>query len=132
MKSLTDTLIEQAGIDLYQGEYNLLFSEGEVSSKKLEKLIEVTARMCCENVYPIDAKFILEKLGFEHYPVWEEHEDYAYIMSAEEWEEARDAGSFIPYDGHGYWAKEKEHSNFNVWDFTERPEWATHVAWYNR
>lgn len=42
------------------------------------------------------------------------------------------AGAFIPYDGDGCWATTTEmDDNSDVWA-SEKPEWATHVVWFNR
>lgn len=57
--------------------------------------------------------------------------DYADVMSSEVWDMCVSVGAFIPDDGSGYWCKnDKYESNVSCW--SPRPEWATHVAWYNR
>ncbi len=56
--------------------------------------------------------------------------DFADVMTVEEWQEAVANGSFVEYDGSGYWAKDGKESGDSVWDTD--PEDATHVAWYNK
>jgi hypothetical protein len=56
---------------------------------------------------------------------------YADVMTAEEWEGSVECGAFIPSDGTGFWCKsETEESTVN--SFSTKPEWATHVSWYNK
>lgn len=56
--------------------------------------------------------------------------DYADVMTLAEWQEAVAHGSFIEYDGSGYWCKDGQESQDSVW--TTHPGDATHVAWYNK
>lgn len=56
--------------------------------------------------------------------------DYADVMTLAEWEEAVEHGSFVEYDGSGYWCKDGKESSDSVWD-TDCED-ATHVAWYNK
>ena len=56
--------------------------------------------------------------------------DYGDLFTADEWLEASDAGYFISDDGSGYWATEKEHSTVSCWSI--KPDWATHVLWFNK
>lgn len=57
--------------------------------------------------------------------------DYADVMSLACWEEMVMCAVFTPDDGNGYWcAGETRQSDVNC--FSKKPEWATHVAWYNR
>lgn len=58
--------------------------------------------------------------------------DYAEIMTAEEWEKAVEAGAYIPYDGSGYWAIKDKGMDTNTYCFGPKPDWATHVAWFNK
>uniref|UniRef100_A0AAU8GH09 Uncharacterized protein n=2 Tax=unclassified Seunavirus TaxID=2494210 RepID=A0AAU8GH09_9CAUD len=56
---------------------------------------------------------------------------YADVMTAEQWECSVRCGAFIPDDGIGYWCRDDKHEScVSCW--TPKPEWATHVAWYNR
>lgn len=58
--------------------------------------------------------------------------EYADVMTIEEWGDSVACGGFIPDDGGGCWATTEGMDNgSNVWD-GEPPEWATHVAWFNR
>jgi hypothetical protein len=52
------------------------------------------------------------------------------LMSAEEFMQDEESGGITGDDGHGYWATDKKVSNVSCW--REKPEWATHVCWYNR
>lgn len=52
-------------------------------------------------------------------------------MTAEDFEECVQCSCFIPYDGDGNWATVDGESKLNVWE-NARPEWATHVVWYNK
>lgn len=64
-----------------------------------------------------------------------EHVD---LMPLDEFAALCNMGAFIDYDGTGYYATETEESNVlakpsYVCDpNTTHPEWATHVAWYNK
>lgn len=62
---------------------------------------------------------------------WQPYDDYGDIMPIAEFVECVKCGGFIPYDGSGNWATETQISDQSVWE-TKAPEWATHVAWYNR
>jgi hypothetical protein len=58
--------------------------------------------------------------------------EFGDLMLAEEFAANVQCGAFIPYDGDGTWATETtEDVDSNVWK-DQRPEWATHVVWYNR
>jgi hypothetical protein len=57
--------------------------------------------------------------------------EYTELFTIKEFAEDVKLGCLIPYDGDGYWATETQQSHLCVWD-TPKPEWATHVAWYNR
>lgn len=59
-------------------------------------------------------------------------DEYGDLMEAQEWIDNRDSGGFIPYDGDGYWCTSTQKSNLEVWDCETKPEWATHVLWYNK
>ena len=60
------------------------------------------------------------------------------IYTFEEFQACVDDHWFIDYDGFGEWATEKKKSNFTVRPSDiakpgfEKPEWVTHVVWYNR
>ena len=59
---------------------------------------------------------------------------YGDHMSAIEFSELVSCGMFTSYDGSGYWATEsKMDSSTNVFNNAEpKPEWATHVVWFNK
>ena len=52
------------------------------------------------------------------------------LMTAEEFKEHTDCGGIMSCDGHGNWATDKMVSEVSCWN--EKPEWATHVCWYNK
>lgn len=95
------------------------------------KFAELIIEECCNSLYPEDAIDIMTKFGIQYQPDFSKHDDIADIMSVEEWQANVDFGSFIPSDGSGYWAKKDVCSTLSVWS-VEKPEWATHVAWYNK
>lgn len=56
---------------------------------------------------------------------------YGDLLTLEEWEEATVKSNMITeHDGFGEWATESHTSNVSCWH--PRPEWATHVMWYNK
>lgn len=81
-----------------------------------------------KQVLNIDLKQILKEkeLGFEQMDEF----DLDCLMTAEEFMDYEDSGAIIPDDGHGYWATDKQVSKVSCW--AEKPEWATHVCWYNK
>ncbi|ADP02624.1 hypothetical protein [Salmonella phage PVPSE1] len=57
--------------------------------------------------------------------------NYADVMDVHSWDCCVKCGAFIPDDGNGYWCPDENYeSDISCW--SPRPEWATHVAWYNR
>lgn len=66
--------------------------------------------------------------------VWESFPDYGDLMSVDEFAQSVEDGSFIDYDGYGYWAVADKMSDVVVRPSTvdDKPEWATHVIWFNR
>lgn len=60
------------------------------------------------------------------------HDDFGDLFTAEEWmSEGMRGCAFVPSDGSGYWATKDGHSYSHYDIFGHKPEWATHVAWYN-
>lgn len=59
---------------------------------------------------------------------------YGDLMPLDCWLASRDCEAFIPYDGDGYWATtDGMDRDSSVWNSNcPPPEWATHVAWFNR
>ena len=59
--------------------------------------------------------------------------EYGDLITLEEFSKNVIDGMFIPYDGDGYLATKdgmsREHS---CWSLDDRPEWATHVMWFNK
>jgi hypothetical protein len=54
------------------------------------------------------------------------------LFTVEEFAANVEAGGFIRSDGDGYWATAEGYSwDHSVWS-TPKPDWATHVAWFNR
>lgn len=54
------------------------------------------------------------------------------VMTAEDWEDAVNDGAFIHSDGCGNWATAEGYSDDDNDVFGPKPEWATHVAWFNK
>lgn len=52
------------------------------------------------------------------------------LMTAEEFDQDADCGALTSDDGSGYWATDKKVSRISCW--SQKPQWATHVCWYNR
>jgi len=52
------------------------------------------------------------------------------LMTAQEFEEGDAQGVLTSDDGNGYWATETQKSTISC--NQPRPDWATHVVWYNR
>lgn len=52
------------------------------------------------------------------------------LMSAEEFLECEESETIIEDDGCGYWATHDKVSDVNC--FAIKPDWATHVCWYNK
>lgn len=65
----------------------------------------------------------MDNIKFEPIP------DYADVFDLEEWDSVRACGGIIPNDGCGFWCKGGQESTVDC--FATRPDWATHVAWYN-
>jgi len=64
-----------------------------------------------------------------------EIDDFAYLMTIEEFVESCDCGGFIDYDGYGYACKDGKSDESIVISPSRRrliPKDATHIAWYNR
>lgn len=58
--------------------------------------------------------------------------DYGKLFPIDEWLNAVATGAFIPYDGDGYWATiDGMDKASDVWG-SNKPDWATHVMWFNR
>ena len=100
-------------------------------STKLEKFAELLIKDICVGLYIEDAVQIYESYGLEYKPEMIKVPNYCDLMPAVEWQQASADHLFIPYDGDGYWATATHESRMSVWRF-DKPEWATHVAWYNK
>ena len=57
---------------------------------------------------------------------------YADLYTAGEWARDVELGALTPYDGSGYWASAAGFFDMTSDAFDDRPEWATHVAWFNK
>lgn len=57
--------------------------------------------------------------------------EYVDLFSIKEWNNYIKSGAIAPDDGVGYWATEV-YMNREAYAFDQRPEWATHVAWFNK
>lgn len=65
-------------------------------------------------------------------PELKPYSEYADIIKVKEFLQCKDSGYFIPWDGDGYYGTGSGESNISVWSNVPVPEWATHVAWYNK
>jgi hypothetical protein len=54
------------------------------------------------------------------------------LFTAEEWSDAVSDGAFIPSDGCGCWATAQGFSDDHDKVFGPKPDWATHVVWFNK
>lgn len=52
------------------------------------------------------------------------------LMTAAEFEEGEESGGLTSEDGSGYWATATQRSDIST--SQPRPDWATHVVWFNR
>lgn len=59
------------------------------------------------------------------------HDEYCDLFTASEFVDLNKAGAILPYDGSGYWATESGFS-YDHDCFKAKPDWATHIAWYNK
>ena len=57
--------------------------------------------------------------------------DNADVYTKKQWTEAVLHGAFVPYDGTGHWATAL-YMDRKTDAFKPAPEWATHVAWFNK
>lgn len=57
--------------------------------------------------------------------------EYAHIMTEQEWKSNVRAGAYCSCDGSGYWATDRG-MDPNADAFDNQPDWATHVAWFNK
>jgi hypothetical protein len=77
-----------------------------------------------------ERKEICLAYGIDYKPKMMKHPLYGALFAEDEWNEAVDAGYFNSDDGSGYWATKTEYAYFSCWN--QRPEWATHVLWFNK
>jgi hypothetical protein len=56
---------------------------------------------------------------------------YADVFTAEQWKGITTSRSIIASDGSGYWMQGLLMQS-NISAFMEKPDWATHVAWFNK
>lgn len=99
------------------------------------KVVSITL----DEVSPGYMNFAKNVLNVDIAKIMQEKEDGMKVMSkldlecrmnASEFIEDADNGYLMSDDGSGYWATETMRSNISCW--SERPQWATHVCWYNR
>jgi hypothetical protein len=99
--------------------------------KTLEKFAELIIEECCQKLYDEDVAGIYQTFGLGCKPRKPELTPkckYADMIPLEQWEES---SAFYSDDGSGYWATETHESNWSVFS-VDKPEWATHIAWYNK
>lgn len=66
----------------------------------------------------------------ETQPKWEPYPDYGDIYPVENFQQHVAMGCITPDDGSGYYGTASEMSCIDC--FTDKPTWATHVAWFNK
>ena len=130
-------LAKQAGGEFWQR----MESDGVINKEafvtfdppqSLEKFAELIIKDACVGLYTHDVMDIYARYGIEYKPEMRPvDKHYCDFMTVEEWEEACESGCFISDDGSGHWATATQESYLSVWS-VEKPEWATHVAWYNK
>jgi hypothetical protein len=98
---------------------------------RIEQFVNALIKDACVGISVDDAVEIYEKYGLEYKPTMYRIPDYADVYTVEEFEQHVNSGAITDYDGSGYWATEKEDCGLSVWS-TVKPEWATHVTWYNK
>lgn len=65
-------------------------------------------------------------------PIWVEKIDKDDdLFTLNEWKQTRECNAIAPYDGVGYWAT-SSHYSCDCDCFGPKPEWATHVVWFNK
>ncbi len=96
------------------------------------KIIELVIKECLESslIGEWESQKIHKMFELNYKPKMQPNPDYGDLFTVKEWDESVKFGAFIPDDGDGYWATEKEHAYISVWD--EKPDWATHVVWFNK
>ena len=63
-------------------------------------------------------------------PAMRPHDDFCDLLTLFQWDIHVEHGSIMSGDGTGYWATDTERSDVDCW--ADKPDWATHVAWYNK
>lgn len=63
--------------------------------------------------------------------------NYGDLITVDEFLKAVESRSLMDYDGHGYWATVFEYDETvkvqpSTVGLSYRPEWATHLVWFNR
>jgi hypothetical protein len=101
-----------------------------IASPELDKFAELLLRDVMCNMTEKGKQSICEDYGLEYKPTMLKNPSYGDLIPAEEWQKCMEFYAFIPDDGNGYWATEKEHSHYSCWG--EKPSWATHVLWFNK
>lgn len=55
------------------------------------------------------------------------------LFTIEEWNNHVRNGLFVPDDGSGFWADATRHVDIgDPFDSSTKPDWATHVMWFNK
>ena len=97
-----------------------------------EKFAKLLIKDICNGLFIEDAKYIHDKYDMVFEPEMSKLDlKSGDLMTVKEFISHRDARVFLPYDGSGNWATATHESNWSVWTI-EKPEWATHVMWYNK
>ncbi len=97
-----------------------------------EKLIESVISEVASKTYMSETQIenLHKHFGLSYEPKMFDFPEYGDVFTLEDWDKSVVAGAFIPDDGDGYWATEKQYAHISVWD--TKPDWATHVVWFNK
>mgnify|MGYP001250097380 CR=1 FL=1 len=138
MNELSKKIVDEATTFACQKEVQWLGPE-EYNPKWWEvrdsKIIELVIKNYVSNS-PMMGEWESEKIhklfGLEYRPQMFKNpkEDEGDIFKLKDWDDYVKMGAFIPDDGDGYWATEKEYAYISAWD--PKPDWATHVVWFNK
>lgn len=106
-------------------------TDGTCDLGREEMLIKLVAKDIADKLWKENKKEIYGVYGIPYEPNWVEVESCGGdLLTVEEFNKHLDKGSIICDDGDGYWATETKKSDESVW-IVDKPEWATHVIWYN-
>ena len=101
------------------------------TKQELDSFAELIIKECCQKLYVEDVFDIYRDFGMVCEPEFSPMPKDADLFDLEQWKTLTESCAIMPHDGSGYWATETQESNWPVFTM-DRPEWATHVVWYNK